>query len=416
MRAPAQPTAPPVRLVPARSLDPSKSYGINTVPGSEDDGWISPPPVTLSDGSLVQLYKDGEALNAAYQAIKAAKEIMCLEVYIFSSDATGRAFAELLSSKARQGVRVYVIYDSFGSIDSDRAIFDHMRKSGVRLQEFHPILPWETHFSWRPINRDHRKLLLIDGRIAGIGGLNVGGEYAGSWVVPGTKGQGDAWRDNAMSIVGPASKLFLNAFARSWHYAIHGGRIRRAEYSAKTEAGDLAVLASVATLNSPLKPNLCRLMGSARQSIYMTMAYFAPDDMLVEELCKAAKRGLRVRLMLPSKTDVPLVRLAARSFYETLMSCGVEVYERQGVVLHAKTLVIDGKTTVMGSVNLDYRSIEFNNEISAILKSETFGRQMQDLFENDVRFAKKIELGEWRKRPTWDRVVQWAVSRMRYLM
>jgi cardiolipin synthase len=416
LRAPAIATTLPARVGHVRAVDLTNAYGINTVAGSEDDGWVAPPPVTLSDGTLVQLYKDGEALHAAYSAIKAAKEIICLEVYIFASDPTGRAFAELLCAKAREGVRVYVIYDSFGSIDSDHGMFEHVRKSGVRIQEFHPVLPWETKFSWRPVNRDHRKLLLIDGHIAGIGGINIGGEYGGSWVIPSAKGPIDAWRDNAIGIVGPASKLFLNAFARSWHYTIRGGRIRRAEYSAKLEAGDLAVLASVATLNSPLKPNLLRLMHSARRSIYLTMAYFAPDDMLVEELCKAAKRGLRVRLMLPSKTDVPLVRLAARSFYETLMACGVEVYERQGVVLHSKTLVIDGRTTVMGSVNLDYRSIEFNNEISAILKSEAFGRQMQDLFENDVRFARKIELGEWRRRPRWDRVVQWAVSRARYLM
>jgi cardiolipin synthase len=399
-----------------RLSKPADTTGINTCLGAEDDGWVSPPPVPLQDGTLIQLYKDGEALHAAYAAIRAARELICLEVYIFASDPTGRAFAELLCAKARAGVRVYVIYDSFGSFNSDRAMFEQMRQSGVRLQEFHPILPWESRFSWRPVNRDHRKVLVIDGRIAGIGGLNVGNEYAGSWVVRNSAGPCDAWRDTAVGISGPAARLFLNAFARSWHYVIHGGRIRRAEYSARLEDGELGVLASVATMNSPLRPNLCRLMQSARKSIYLTMAYFAPDDNLVEELCKAAGRGLRVRLMLPSRTDVPLVRLAARSFYETLMDCGVEVYERQGVVLHAKTLVIDGQTTVMGSANLDYRSIEYNNEISAIIRSEAFGQQMQDLFENDVRYATKIELAEWRRRPHWDRFVQWAVSRARYLM
>jgi cardiolipin synthase len=390
--------------------------GINTCPGSEDDGWIAPAPVTLSDGSQVQLYKDGEALHAALGAIRAAKHLICLEVYIFASDPTGQAFADLLCAKAREGVRVYVIYDSFGSVYSDPRMFERMRKSGVRLEEFHPIRPWDSRYSWRPVNRDHRKVLVIDGRIAGIGGLNIGGEYAGSWVAPSSAGSCDAWRDNAVSIVGPAARLFLNAFARSWHYVIHGGRIRRAEYSAQLEAGDLSVLASVATLDSPLRPNLCRLMRSARQSIYMTMAYFAPDDTLIEELYRAARRGIRIRLMLPSRSDVPLVRVAARSFYETLMESGIDVYERQGVILHAKTLVIDGKTTVMGSANLDYRSIEYNNEISAMIHSEVFGRQMHGLFENDIKFARKIELVEWRRRPRWDRFVQWAVSRARYLM
>lgn len=393
-------------------------HGLNVRPGPEDDGWIAPPPVTLSDGTELQLFKDGEGLRAAYDAIKAARELICLEVYIFASDSTGQAFAELLCRKAREGVRVYVIYDSFGSMHSDRAMFDQMRHAGVRLQEFHPIWPWETRYSWRPVNRDHRKILIIDGRIAGIGGLNIGNEYAGSWIVrdadPATPC--DAWRDNGVGIVGPAARLFLNAFTRTWHYVIHGGRTRRAEYSAKLEHGELGVLASVPTLNSPLRPNLCRLMRSARQSILMTMAYFVPDDTLIDELCRAARRGVRVRLMLPGRCDVKLVRVAARSFYETLMACGVEIYERQGVVLHAKSMVVDERLTVMGSTNLDYRSIEYNCEISAVIRSSAFGRQMHELFEHDERFAQRMELGEWRRRPTVDRVVQWAVSRARYLL
>lgn len=414
----AQPRSLSVSPTGAGPAPVMTARGLNTRPGREDDGWVAPPPVKLSDGTELQLYKDGEGLRAAFNAIKSARELICLEVYIFAADATGQAFADLLCAKAREGVRVYVIYDAFGSMHSDRAMFNQMSASGVRLQEFHPILPWETRFSWRPVNRDHRKILAIDGRIAGIGGLNIGNEYGGSWVVPDADPDTpcDAWRDNGVAIVGPAARLFLNAFARSWHYVIRGGRIRRAEYSAKLEHGELGVLASVPTLNSPLRPNLCRLMRSARQSILMTMAYFVPDDTLIDELCRAARRGVRVRLMLPGRCDVKLVRVAARSFYETLMACGVEIYERQGVVLHAKSMVVDARTTVMGSTNLDYRSIEYNCEISAVIRSSAFGRQVHELFENDVRYARRMELGEWRRRPTMDRVVQWAVSRARYLM
>lgn len=389
------------------------SSGINTRPGSEDDGWIAPPPIQLSDGTQLQLYKDGEALHAAYEAIKSASELICLEVYIFANDPTGQAFADLLCEKARQGLSVYVIFDSFGSITFDRNIFRQMRQAGVRLQEFHPVIPWESRYSWRLVNRDHRKLLIIDGRIAGIGGLNIGSEYAGQWIVKSTNSP-DPWRDNAVGIVGPAARLFLNAFARSWHYATHGGRIGRAEYSARLEDGQIGVLASVPTLNSPLRPNLCRLMHSARQSIYLTMAYFAPDDTLVDELCGAASRGVRVRLMLPGQCDVALVRITARSYYERLMSCGIEVYERQGAVLHAKSMVVDQTVTVMGSTNLDNRSIQFNCEIAAVIRSAPFGRQMHDLFENDVHYATKMKLPEWRRRPTWDRLVQWAISHGRY--
>src|SRR4051794_2109162 len=155
------------------------STGINIEPGSDDDGWIVPDPVTLTDGSTVQLYKDGEALHAWYEAIQQAQQRVCLEMYIFASDDTGKAFANLLCEKARAGLRVYVTFDSFGSLASDNAMFDEMRRAGVRVQEFHPFWPWEGKFSWRPVNRDHRKLLVVDNDFAGTGGLNLAGEYAG---------------------------------------------------------------------------------------------------------------------------------------------------------------------------------------------------------------------------------------------
>lgn len=429
--------------------DAGTSSGVNISPGSEDDGWVVPDPVTLADGTRVQLYKDGEALHAAFEAIKHAKHRVCLEVYIFADDPTGRAFADLLCEKARQGVKVYVIYDSFGSIGSHRKMFRHMRHAGVHLEEFHPIRPWEGRFSWRPFNRDHRKLLVVDDAIAGMGGLNVGAEYAGSWVVKSDAPCCDAWRDNAIGLVGPSAKYFLRAFANTWHYIHHGGRIRKAEYlhgiddprqwrskrprskrrarrpmlgrrdiDALDDAAlpDLSILASVATMDSPLRPLLHRLFREADRTIQLTMAYFAPDDELINSLCSAARRGVKVQLMLPGRCDVKPLLIAARSFYATLLEAGVEIYERQGCILHAKTMVIDGDLSVVGSTNLDYRSIEYNCELSSVIRNEQFGAQMQTLFENDVQFAKKISLREWRKRPWVDRAVQWTVSRARYLL
>jgi len=390
-------------------------HGINTCPGCDDDGWVKPEPVELPDTTRLQLFKDGEALQAAYDAIRDAQRLVCLEVYIFASDDTGRAFAKLLAEKAKAGVKTFVVYDSFGTYDSDPAMFASMRRSGVHLQEFNPIRPWDLQFSWRPINRDHRKLLVIDRRIAGIGGLNIGREYGGPWVVR-RKQRSEAWRDTAVGIIGPGAAMFQSAFQRTWQYVTHGGRIRRAEYHQCAKDAPLGILASVATLNSPLRRTLCELMRSSRESIEMTMAYFAPDDELIKELCDAAGRGVRVRLMLPGHCDVPLVRIAARSFYEKLMGCGIEVYERSGVVLHAKTMVIDQAVTMMGSTNLDYRSIEFNLEISAIVRSTDFGRHMHELFENDVQYAVRIDPRIWRNRAVYDRIVQWAVSRARYLL
>lgn len=402
--------------------DAGTSTGLNLRPGSDDDGWIVPHPVRLADGTRVQLYKDGEALRAAYETIKHAKRRVCLEVYIFASDETGTAFAELLCEKARQGVKVYCIYDSFGSLSVQQLwrpkppIFDKMRRSGVRLAEFHPIRPWEGSFGWRPINRDHRKLLVVDEDVAGLGGLNVGAEYAGSWVVQANCRDCDLWRDNAIGLVGPATRHVLQAFASTWRYIHTGGRIRRAEYFHPMAENDFGLLASTPSLHSPLKDRLRTLIDSARSSVELTMAYFAPPDELVDALCKAAKRGVRVRLMLPGRCDVNLLVTAARSFYGLLLPCGVEIYERQHVILHAKTMCIDREYTVLGSTNLDYRSIEYNLELSALIRNQEFGQAMHLLFENDVRFAQRITLSQWRRRPWLDRFGQWTVNRARYLL
>ena len=391
------------------------SAGVNIAPGSSDDGWIVPSPVYLQDGTRLQLYKDGEALHAGYDAIKDARRRICLEVYIFRSDDTGRAFAELLAEKAKQGVSVYVIYDSLACIDTDPIVFERMRVGGVRLAPFHPIKPWECKYSWRPFNRDHRKLLIIDDDGAGLGGLNVGGEYAGSWVI-GSRAECEPWRDNAVGLRGPSARLLLIPFTRTWRYIQNGGKLSNTEFNHNLQDGEFGILASVPGRRGPLLP-LNRMLREAKSSILMTMSYFAPPDELIEELVRAAKkRKVRVRLMLPGLGDVPMLITAARSFYETLLSAGVEVYERGGAILHAKTLCIDGHTTIIGSTNLDYRSIEYNCELSVILRNPTFGKQVMDLFENDVCYSKRITLKEWRRRPFSDRFVQWAVKRARYLL
>ena len=390
------------------------SSGVNIEPGSNDDGWKIPPRVSLSDGTQLQLYKDGEALHAGYDAIQAAKRRICLEVYIFHSDSTGRAFAELLAQRAREGIAVYVIYDSLASWDTDRQMFKMMRDAGVRLAAFHPIRPWECVYSWRPANRDHRKILIIDDEMAGLGGLNIGAEYAGSWVVS-SHDERAPWRDTAIGIRGPSARQLLIPFARTWRYVQHGGKLRNTEYISNLDSGEFGVVASVPGLRRPWVA-LRSMFAGAKKSISLTMSYFAPPDAFIADLCRAARRKVRVRLMIPEVNDIPLLTIAARSFYERLLTAGVEIYERQAAVLHAKTLCIDGCTSIIGSTNLDYRSIEYNTESSVIIRNPQFGAQMDCLFDNDVKYSKRITLREWRKRPTWDRFVQWSVNRARYLL
>lgn len=389
------------------------SSGVNIEPGSNDDGWKIPPRVSLSDGTQVQLYKDGEALHAAYDAIKAAKRRICLEVYIFHSDGTGRAFAELLAQRAREGIAVYVVYDSLASWETDRQMFKMMRDAGVRLAAFHPIRPWECRFSWRPVNRDHRKILIIDDEMAGLGGLNIGAEYAGSWVV--AHNECAPWRDTAIGIRGPAARQLLVPFSRTWRYVQHGGKLRNTEYINNLDSGEFGVVASVPGHRRPWVA-LRSMFSGAKKSIALTMSYFAPPHAFIADLCRAARRKVRVRIMIPAVNDIPILTTAARSYYERLLTAGVEIYERQLAILHAKTLCIDGYASIIGSTNLDYRSIEYNTESSVIIRNSEFGAQVDSLFDNDVRFSQRISLKEWRKRPTWDRFVQWSVNRARYLL
>src|SRR5665213_573929 len=411
--------------------------------GCVEAEWTCPPAVDLADGTRVRLFKDGQGLTAALAAIKSAREEICLETYIFHSDDTGRAFADALAERAQNGVRVFVIYDSFGCIDTDPAMFQKMRKAGVHLAEFHPMRPWDATHSWRPLNRDHRKLLVIDNRIAGLGGLNVGSEYGSGFLVPRAR-RCELWRDNAISLAGPRAAIFAECFARTWKYCHRAGPISQAAMSDHVNVdhnvrpfdvnlphrrrirrnraikpdprnplgagqlfSDLGVLASVPTAKSPLIPFLINLVRDARYSLDMTIAYFVPSDLLIGELLHAADRGVHVRLMLPGRCDVKVARFAARSFYEPLLSAGIEIWERQGAVLHAKTMVIDEEISVIGSVNLDYRSIEFNCELSAVIRSRPFAGQMTSLFQHDAGFAEKILLEQWRRRPWADRIVQW---------
>lgn len=407
----------PLRRRPLTAAIAGISCGRDLTPGAQDDGWTVQPPVTLEDGSVVRLYKDAEGVRAAYESIQHAQRSIFIEFYIFASDPTGQAFADLLSKKAAEGVKVFMIYDAFGSFGSQGRMFRAMRKAGVHIRKFHPVWPWDCSFSWRPFNRDHRKLLIVDGEQVSIGGLNIADQWAGPWI-SGRQDCTDFWRDCNIAISGPAARHFVVAFVQTWHYVTRGGRITRALYSHNLNfaAGPVAMLASVPTMDSPLAAFLPHLIAGATRSIDLTAAYFAPSEEFLTQLCLASRRGVRVRIMLPDKTDAPIIVLAARSFYQRLMDAGIHIFERRHVVLHSKTLVIDGALSLLGSTNLDYRSIGYNCELLAGIRSSEFAQQMEKLFEHDIANASPIRPGQWRRRPTRDRIGQWAANRSRYLL
>ena len=424
---------------PRPEMLPPPEAGLNVLPGSADDGWVTPDPVTLSDGTVLQLYKDGESLRAWLDAIRGAKRRVLLEMYIIRDDATGRAFVDALVDRAKAGVPVFVIYDSQGT-GAGNPMIHALERGGVHVAEFHPFLPWRSKFSYRPWNRDHRKLLVVDDVIGGIGGLNIGDGYAGPWVAGDQADLRYLQRDSGVRIEGPAVRALVRSFAVTWRYIRNGGRIRRALFTynisigplpkghrpgrarhvgrarAGSLQGDFALLASAPTFASPLRPVLNDILHRAERSITIIMAYFAPDDALIQTLCATAQRGVRVRLIVPGVCDVPVMKAAAQSFYPRLLDAGIQVYERNIAILHAKMLLVDDRISVIGSSNLDYRSTELNLEISAIITSPQFGRQVLSLLDHDVRFSTRVDAATVRRRPFIDRFVQWFVSRVRYLL
>jgi cardiolipin synthase A/B len=374
-------------------------------------------PIRLKDGTLIQLYRDGEGLRAAYQAIRRAKKRICLEIYIFQSDETGRAFSKLLAEKARQGVHVYILYDFVGSSSSDRAMFEEMEAAGVKLKAFHPLDESFVRFRWPFLQRDHRKLLIVDNVIAGVGGVNLGAEYAGSWIVrvrSNVNQQG--WRDSAIGLRGPFARQLTGIFAQMWQYAHRGAWKKTAELFHNVRQGELGILAIVPSPGQQLLSTMRELIRRSSSTVLITMAYFAPDEGFIDELCRAAKRGVRVCLVLPGKCDVRILMVAAKSFYEKLLAAGVEIYERQKVVLHAKVMCIDNHLSILGSTNLDYRSFRHNFELSLIVRSEEFAAQIHDQFVSDVSQSKQIALKEWKNRSRFSQMVEWLANRCRQIL
>lgn len=425
---------------PAPEISPFQ--GINVAPGADDDGWHPPPPVQLHDGTRIHLLKDGQALRAAFDAIARAGKRVCGEVYILRDDATGNEFADLFCHVARRGIDVNLIIDAFGSDVAAEKLFPKMKRAGVNVLPFHPHKPWQCKFAWRPWVRDHRKLLVVDDWVGGLGGLNIGDEYAGPWIAGKAACQKWLMRDNAIGVIGPAAQVLLRSFTRTWYYVVRGGPLSRpllvhnlrvppnpkGKRIGKQKRlsppkripgimlGDFGLFASVPTLASPTRPLLYAIIRNARSSLRMIMAYFAPDDELVDELCNAARRGVKVQLIFGALSDWKIMLIAARSFYARFLAAGIEIYERQGAVLHAKTLTVDDRLSMIGSLNLDYRSIEFNLELSGFIENAEFASQVNALLDHDISFSVRIDADHWHARTTRDRVVQWCVSRLRYLL
>lgn len=368
-------------------------------------------------GNKVTLLQDGPATyKAMFAAIRQARDHINLETYIFEDDEVGRQFADLLLAQQARGVQINIIYDSVGGINTPKAFFDRFKEGGIAVLEFNPINPLTAKKAWRINNRDHRKLLIVDGKTAFIGGINISSVYASGSIPHRTQkadGNTVAWRDTHLQIDGPVVGELQQLFMQTWTKQ-HGAPLALKQYLPTLQAQGTDIVRAIgSTPDDPyslIYLTLISAIGNASKQIYLTNAYFVPDPQLLKALTDAAARGVDVRLILPSHSDSALVFHAGRAHYTALLEGGVKLYERQGALLHSKTAVIDGVWSTVGSTNLDWRSFLDNDEINAVILGRDFGQKMQAVFSQDLEASKAIALQDWKERPAQFRMKEWMAQ------
>ncbi|CAN5856852.1 phospholipase D-like domain-containing protein [soil metagenome] len=381
------------------------------------EGAIGSSPLVA--GNTVVLLQDGPSTyKAMFAAIDAARDHIDMETYILEDDDVGKKFAATLIAKQQAGVQVNLIHDSVGTLGTPKAFFQALIDAGVKVLEFNPINPLTAKAGWDVNQRDHRKLLVVDGKIAILGGINISSVYSGGSASQHTEkrpASGLPWRDTDLQITGPVVAEFQKLFMQTWEKQKGEPLPPRNYFPPLASTGGKSVVRAIGS--SPDEPysliyaTLISALRSAETEILLTNAYFVPDPQLIAALEGAVARGVDVKLILPSRTDSWLVFSAGRAHYDQLLRGGVKIFERQEALLHAKTAVIDGVWSTVGSTNLDWRSFLHNQEINAVVLGGDFGDEMRAAFKKDLANSKPVTLEEWERRPV-DMRLKEALARM----
>ncbi len=368
---------------------------------------ISNVPLTV--GNRVTLLKNAAATYPAMlAAIHSARDNINLEMYILSDGQIGQMMANALIERAHHGVRVNVIYDSLGSLQTPGSFFDNLRSNGIAVVAFNPLSPFRArHWSLTQLTRrDHRKLLIIDGRVAFTGGINISEVYASGLRSEAGNTPPSYWRDTDVEVQGPAAAEFQKIFASDW-YREGGLPLDKHRYFPRVPAQGkqiVRVIASDPEQFPLIYVDMISAVVNSETNVYITDAYFAPDRQMRHALAQAARRGVDVRLLLPSQSDEPFIVSAQRSHYRGLLKAGVKVYEWSGKMLHAKTATIDGVWSTVGTSNLDWWSIARDREVNAVVLGHEFGDQMNLMFKNDLEDSQPIDLAQWKHRSLLERL------------
>jgi cardiolipin synthase len=361
------------------------------------------------------LWKGRDSFQTIFDAIDRAEKLICLQFYIFKNDETGIALSELLKQKSHAGVKVYVLHDHFGSFGTPRSFWKEMRLAGIKIRASHPF-KWTAPFNY--VHRDHRKLIVIDSRRAFTGGLNIANEYSGFHFRKRSRG----WRDTGILVEGPIVNELFDTFKKSWS-TWGGEKILFQDVPDETrgnlpEDGIPALPIFVYSGKGRRRMrNLLRYsIDHAQTSILLTTAYFIPSRRLIERLERSVRRGVKVRLLVPGKSDVPAASYAGRAFFPRLLKAGIEIYTYLGEMLHAKTYLFDQCWSIIGSTNLDYQSLRYNDEGNIGILDLPFASQMTEVFEEDLKNSAKIDAEAWRQRPFLEKIKEhfFALFRKRF--
>ena len=366
----------------------------------------------------VELLLDGpETHDAMLEAIASAKHHVHLESYIFADDEVGMRFATALAAKARMGVAVRVIYDSIGSRSASGDFWAELQAAGVAVRTFNPADPLQDQNPFDIDTRDHRKLLIVDGRVAFTGGINIDRNYVRASDVVGGASTSSGWRDTHIRIAGPAVVALQNLFVGLWEMLDEP--LAEPPYApGNLDEGDtlVRVLAAVGgdAEASQIWVAYQAAAKVARERMWITQSYFAPDEEFMDAVREAAARGVDVRVLVAGFSDSQMLLNASRAYYEDLLEAGIRVFESQEQILHAKTMVVDGYWSTVGSSNLDYLSFLHNHEANAVILSAKFAAELEDVFLTDQGNAVEIALETWRDRSLWQRTKELGSYFIRY--
>lgn len=373
-------------------------YGVGDPAFRQSMGSLLIAPI-LPNNRVDTLLNGDEIFPAMLSAIRSAERTITFETYIYWSGEVGRAMADAIAERARSGVRVHVLLDWVGSQKMEQKYLDELTEAGVEIEKYHP--PKWYHWG-RMNNRTHRKLLVVDGRVGFTGGVGIADQWLGN------AQDADHWRDTHYRIAGPAVGVMQAVFIDNWVKAraavLHG----EAYFPQLEAAGDCSAQITLSSARDGAES--ARLMyllaiAAARRSCYIAHSYFVPDDLSVQTLVEARRRGVDVQVLVPGPhMDAKVTQLASKSRWGALLEAGVEIYEYQPTMFHCKAMIVDELWCTVGSTNFDNRSFRLNDEMNASIYDARFAKQQVEILHADRARAKRVTLEAWRNRPLGDRV------------